>query len=132
MSDPDQLLVAAREGRVDTLFVDPNARADEDGVVDAALVETVRHGVAASRSASSRTPERRRRCCATEPRDLQDGPDTVCRLYAAGRTPAGGQRRVPDSFQYPMKATCDRGSRSSPTRRRRILVTVAESPATQA
>lgn len=43
-TDPDELVAAARDGRVDTLFVDPAAVPDEDGVVDMAIVETVRHG----------------------------------------------------------------------------------------
>ena len=43
VSDPDELLGAAREGRVDTLFVDPNAGDPEGGLLDAAVVETLRH-----------------------------------------------------------------------------------------
>ena len=46
-NDPEQVLRAAREGRVDILFVAPGAAPDaapgEDGVIDSAVVETIRH-----------------------------------------------------------------------------------------
>ena len=44
LSVPDQVLEAARGGRVDTLLVDPSRAAEaDDDLVDAALVETLRH-----------------------------------------------------------------------------------------
>jgi hypothetical protein len=45
--EPVEVLVAAQDGRVDTLFVDPAAGREpepaEDGIIDRAIVETVRH-----------------------------------------------------------------------------------------
>ncbi|GAA2487455.1 hypothetical protein [Terrabacter carboxydivorans] len=51
-SDPEQLLTAARDGRVDTLFIAPDpapngsppAPPDHDGLIDSAVRETLRHG----------------------------------------------------------------------------------------
>jgi len=51
-SDPEQLLAAARDGRVDTLFLAPDAASnatpsappDADGLIDSAVRETIRHG----------------------------------------------------------------------------------------
>jgi Bacterial archaeo-eukaryotic release factor family 3 len=44
LSVPDQVLEAARGGRVETLLVDPSRAAEADNdLVDAALVETLRH-----------------------------------------------------------------------------------------
>ena len=60
-SDPEQLLAAARDGRVDTLFLAtdattdttagavpngmlPSAPPDDDGLIDSAVRETIRHG----------------------------------------------------------------------------------------
>ncbi|EWT00999.1 hypothetical protein N865_12330 [Intrasporangium oryzae NRRL B-24470] len=43
LSDPGLILTAAREGRVDTLFLDPEAATDSGDALDAALAETVRH-----------------------------------------------------------------------------------------
>lgn len=51
-SDPGQLLAVAREGRVDVLFVAPEpapngvlpSSSDDDGLIDSAVMETIRHG----------------------------------------------------------------------------------------